>query len=523
MINSSKISCDITDYKELIQKGYFYCDKTSCIEFFRKNNYVSIPLKKGTGVSLFCSTIYYYYDINSLKEYDYLFKSTYIYNRFDDHNKYYVIKIDCSNYNKGNLKKSLDDFCYRYPDKTIPTFFYPFLEGIPEFSEYIDKLFIIVDNATDSIIRYIDNYLKKINSTAKVFITKPDNCGVSLLAFTSQNLLDYIKSINNENYQELTNQILDYLGYDVNYSEEKVIKVVNNKLFIEYINNYYNNDKSFTYYNELKNNLISILDKVNSYSILGSGNNYLKYLLINGEITKEKYNREIFFNYNKLPFGIKSSLDHSVSCLISNSNSMFKENVIKYHMINDHGIIYQKPEKVEYIYPKVIRNILLDYLLYIINKNSISIDNKSVNEVVIKLGQTGDISPLIKKVFKNQYEISKRINMSLDNEYIFLMIMLYFHVSDIPVDFESKDNAIIIKKNEMIKYNIIIASSITYVSKIIDELNDKSNLQIYKLNIWIDDNFFQNSYSISYSIKKYCDNKYIEVITNTLSSSEEND
>ncbi len=520
MINTSKISCDITDYKELIEKGCFYCDKTSWIEFFREKKCVSIPVISGIGTSLFCSTLYYYYDINSINEYDYLFKNTYIYNRFDDHNKYYVIKINCLEDGKMLLNEAIKDFRNRYPRELLPSFFTSFfIPDSKELDRYIDKLFIIVDNATKNIIYYIDDYLKKINPTAKVFITKPNDFGVSVLSFTSQNLLDYLKSIDDKNYQELTNQILDYLGYDIISINDEVVKVVNTKLAIEYIDNYYNNDKPFTYYDKFKDNLISYLDKIKNYSMFGAGNNYLKYLLIDGDITREKYNRETLFNYNILPYSIKMDFDTAIKYLIRHTNGMFKENVIKYRTLNYYGRKYQEPEEVKYRYPKIIRRALLDYLLLIITRNNITINKESVNEVITNMGETGDITTLIENVFKNQYKISERIKMVLDREYIFLMIMLYFHISDIPVDFESRDNAIIIKKNKYIKYNIIISSILSFTSKIINELNVNNDLQRYLLKIEINDNYFKDSYTI----KKYCDNKYEKIITKELTDSEEND
>ena len=93
-----KIPYGISDYKTLKSDGYYYVDKTMYLEKLEDIGKVLVYLRPGRfGKSLFTSMMYHYYDVNSSKYFNSLFKDTYVLdNPTKNKNNYYILKFDFS-------------------------------------------------------------------------------------------------------------------------------------------------------------------------------------------------------------------------------------------------------------------------------------------------------------------------------------------------------------------------------------------------------------------------------------------
>ena len=105
-----RIPYGISDYETLISDNYYYVDKTDYIEKLENVGKTIIYLRpRRFGKTLFTSMLYYYYDINSINEFDILYKDTYIYNHLTSNkNNYYVLKLDFSGIN-GNTEEEIEE------------------------------------------------------------------------------------------------------------------------------------------------------------------------------------------------------------------------------------------------------------------------------------------------------------------------------------------------------------------------------------------------------------------------------
>ena len=111
------------DYKSIRTGNSLYVDKTRFIEELERDvDYLTFLRPRGFGKSLFLSTMFYYYDKNSVGDFDLLFGDTYIgSHRTEMANRYYVLRFDFSDLAftdrqemketfHGRVKKCLEDF-----------------------------------------------------------------------------------------------------------------------------------------------------------------------------------------------------------------------------------------------------------------------------------------------------------------------------------------------------------------------------------------------------------------------------
>jgi len=101
-----KIPYGRADFKELRDEGYQYVDKTRYIEQIESVSYPILLRPRRFGKSLFASTLFYYYDINSKPLFDRLFKNTYIHaNKTSKANSYHVLRFNFSGLNTDSVKE----------------------------------------------------------------------------------------------------------------------------------------------------------------------------------------------------------------------------------------------------------------------------------------------------------------------------------------------------------------------------------------------------------------------------------
>jgi len=175
-----KIPYGKSDYKALINEGYYYVDKTMYLEKLESVADVITYLRpRRFGKSLFTSMLFNYYDIKSNSEFDKLFKNTYVYkNPTINKNNYYVLKFDFSGiYPSDNTVKSIED-----------NFKFKVVSGIRNFINYYNLNYEIDNNlnCVQMFITFVD-YFRSLNldNNIYVIIDEYDNFTNSLLQGTS--------------------------------------------------------------------------------------------------------------------------------------------------------------------------------------------------------------------------------------------------------------------------------------------------------------------------------------------------
>ncbi len=171
-----RIPYGISDYKTIIEKNYLYVDKTRYIELLESlgEPYIFFLRPRRFGKSLFVSTLDYYYDVNSVGDFEKLFSKTYIGgNPTREKNKYYILKFDFSGINTSTRENLLEGFTERI------------LTGLGNFKNRY-KVDIEYDKeGMPSVIfeRFLTNVNNKIDGSIYVMIDEYDHFANELLSF----------------------------------------------------------------------------------------------------------------------------------------------------------------------------------------------------------------------------------------------------------------------------------------------------------------------------------------------------
>ncbi len=109
-----KFPYGICDFKKIVTKDYFYCDRTGCIPLLEKGEYLLFIRPRRFGKSLLLSTLFNYYDVARADEFDRLFGHLEIgKNPTPLHNRYFILQWDFSCVDPfgdvEDIRKSLHD------------------------------------------------------------------------------------------------------------------------------------------------------------------------------------------------------------------------------------------------------------------------------------------------------------------------------------------------------------------------------------------------------------------------------
>jgi len=92
-----KFPYGVCDFKEIVMQNYFYCDRTGCIPLLENGKYLLFIRPRRFGKSLLLSTLFNYYDVASVDEFDRLFGHLEIgRNPTPLHNRYFMLQWDFS-------------------------------------------------------------------------------------------------------------------------------------------------------------------------------------------------------------------------------------------------------------------------------------------------------------------------------------------------------------------------------------------------------------------------------------------
>jgi hypothetical protein len=184
MEDYKRLPYGIADFKELVQRGFYYVDKTPFIKTMDYTPYLILLRPRRFGKSLFLSMLRYYYDIAERDNFSSTFKGTWIAdNPTREQGVYQVLSLDFSMIS-GRVERVEEDFsrhCCNRIDK--------FMEQYKEF--YSERDYNKIVDSTD----FADK-LEKIQGCA----TNNDKIRLCLLI---------------DEYDNFTNTILATQGHDV--------------------------------------------------------------------------------------------------------------------------------------------------------------------------------------------------------------------------------------------------------------------------------------------------------------------
>jgi len=503
-----KIPYGISDYKNLIEKDCFYIDKTMYIEKLEDVAEVVTYLRPGRfGKTLFTSMLFYYYDVNSKKDFDNLFKDTYVYSHpTKEKNSYYVLKfnfsgIETSNKDKENLVeefikkviKGLEDFNSYYHTNYIINMNENASGLIRNFFTYFnslqlkEKLYIIIDeydNFTNAILEgnaigfkeLVGNngIIKSFYATIKEYRETP---GKNLGRFFMTGICPITLNSMTTGFNISTNISTDIrFNSMIGLTHKEVINLLNMvdksktkemyDLMIEYYDGYlFNSDLTSE---DRVFNATLVMYFLNSYIGIGT---YPKDLVDpNLALNYAKLERIIKINNN--PY-YKEILDKVLKTNNISGNLVREFNLEERYDYNDVvSMLYyfgylsiEKQDimdKVLFRIPnKVNKELYNNYFIKVLKDNNIDIDNNKLRESYLEIVNTGKIENLSKYVEEILKLSSNRIFIKFDKKYIQVIYnTLLYSMRNLKVytEYETSNGYIdlYIGNNEINKYNILI-------------------------------------------------------------------
>ena len=504
-----KLPYGITDYKSLIEKDYYYVDKTKYLETLESTKEVLLYLRpRRFGKTLFTSMMSYYYDINSKDLFDSLFKDTYIYNNpTPNKNNYYIFKLDFSGIGKNDatedeisklfvseVRRRIENFVSTYnltininleennPASLISDFF-----NAIDMLKLKNKIYVIIDeydNFTNSILGanvylfkdilgdtgFVKNFyaeLKKAKGTVidRIFITGV--CSISLDSMTSgfniatnitnderfdtMTALTYdevetiINGLNVDNKEEIFSTLVE--NYDgYKFGEDVDYKVFNTTLVLYYLSNIYETGKA-------PDELLDINIVSNNFKTA------LSLINIASDITRDKLLDEL---YDEI---ITSNLEvnFDINETINRSHVISLLYYFGYLTIESpgaFGIKFKIPNNVMY---KVYTDMFIKSL-----ENKAAIDSKILEEIIIEVAETGTLNKISEYVKEVLGKIYNRDYERFDEKYVKLLYFSYLSESNLfktytefPANGGYAD--LVIFKTEKSNYNIMV--EFKYVKK----------------------------------------------------------
>ena len=174
-----------SNYEDLIKGNYEYIDKTQYIEKLENlyDSFIFFLRPRRFGKSLFTSVLENYYDINKEKDFEQLFKNTYIgKNPTPLKNSYYILKFNFSGLiteTEESLLNSFNNACIRGINKFINSY-------------NIDMKLNIKGYPSDIFANFLNEVEFKIDKPIYVIIDEYDHFANELLSFKTDLFSDIV-------------------------------------------------------------------------------------------------------------------------------------------------------------------------------------------------------------------------------------------------------------------------------------------------------------------------------------------
>jgi len=510
-----KIPYGISDYKELVEKNCYYIDKTMYLEKLENTAPVITYLRPGRfGKTLFTSMMFYYYDVKSKKDFDTLFKDTYIYKHpTKEKNSYYMLKFNFSGI-ETTSKKKID---------LEQEFIRKVRSGLCNFNGYYNTDFYVDENKNSSaLIESFFGYFNSLHKKEKLYILidEYDNFTNAILEGNAENFMDLVGK--NGIVKSFFATIKEYRENPVNnlgrFFMTGICPITLNSMTTGFnISTNLSTDIRFNSmigltHNEIKDILKDIDNsKEEIYNLMIK---YYDGYLFNKNLSSEKsvfnatlvmyfldkyigtgmypenlVDPNLALNYSKLERIIKINDNPYYKDIL---NSILKENYIAGNLTNEFNLEerYDRNDVISMLYyfgylsmdgvdidsniifripNKVNEELYNNYFIKLLSENNIDIEDTKYTDSFDEISYTGKIDKLNKYVEAILKEYSNRIFIKFDEKYIQL---IYYNIlrntkrfnTYMEREFNKGYADIYIESNNDInKYNILI--ELKYISK----------------------------------------------------------
>ena len=548
-----KIPYGISDYKALKEEGYYYVDKTMYLQKLEDIGKVLVYLRPGRfGKTLFTSMMYYYYDVNSNKYFNTLFKDTYVFdNPTKNKNNYYILKFDFSGLTTAGkekqdleieFKNKLVDGFEKFNNSYKTSFNVDFNKSpngmLLEFLSYFrslnleHKLYIIIDeydNFTNAILegqgdRFSsivgnEGFLKGFYAVVKeycssgivdrVFIT--GICPITLDSMTTGFNIskDISRDIEFNSMIGLTHEDVKYLIKDTEKEkQDKIFDLMLNN-YDGYIFNKKSGDRVFNatlvmYFMSEYNRFLEIPDQLLDNNIAfnyGKVENLLK-------LQDNNFYKDVLDNILK-----SGTIEGELKPKFNLSEEFAKDDIIS--LLYYFGYLTIEKEviggKILFKIPNYVMNELYtNYFLKLLRDIKINIDNNLISESLKEIVYDGKIEKITKYVEKILKLSDNKIFMKFDEKYVQLLYFSllinkkeFYIYNEYPVSNGYVD-LMLVKNTDICKYDIMIELKYLKVKEY------RRNRKL--LNIKREEAINQlNSYSIDDRIDKTNLKKYVVI------------
>ena len=181
-----KLPYGVSDYEKIIEKNYYYVDKTQYIEKLEDLAETSIMFLRPRkfGKTLFTSVLENYYDVNKKEKFEELFGETYIgKNPTEMKNSYYILRFNFSGINTKDEETTMEGFKGKVTD-SIQKFVNRY-----ELDFYINPE-LSTEGLLNSLIVAFEN--QKQNEKMYVIIDEYDHFANELLGFQTESFKNLV-------------------------------------------------------------------------------------------------------------------------------------------------------------------------------------------------------------------------------------------------------------------------------------------------------------------------------------------
>ena len=181
-----KIPIGISNYETIVEKNYYYVDKTKYIENIENlsNRYIMFLRPRKFGKTLFTSVLENYYDIQKKDKFEKLFGETYIgKNPTEEKNSYYILRFNFSGVDTNNAEETISKFKYR-TERAIKDFI----------SYYNIEFYINEERDAEEILNDLLSAFRFQKQGEKIYviIDEYDHFANELLGFDTKNFSDLL-------------------------------------------------------------------------------------------------------------------------------------------------------------------------------------------------------------------------------------------------------------------------------------------------------------------------------------------
>jgi hypothetical protein len=187
-----KIPYGVSDFKTLMEKQYFYQDRTQYIQTLESwgSPFLMYLRPRRFGKSLLLSTLHYYYGLQFKKDFDALFGTTYIgKNPTPNANKYLILRLDFSGINTSSEQAVFDGFL-----SNVLKGISKFLEDYSDhFSDEQKREILNQKEPNEALKTLFSNYYKtRLDAKIYILIDEYDHFANELISFNFNYFINII-------------------------------------------------------------------------------------------------------------------------------------------------------------------------------------------------------------------------------------------------------------------------------------------------------------------------------------------